>query len=265
MSEPTYEEQLKAANEIVYKHSLELARLKKELEEANAKQENLLHFISHEIKGYLTKGQNAFASIVEGDYGEAPPKIKELSQGALAEMRKGVFTVMEILEASNLKKGTMSFDKHPFDLKSATQKVVDDAWWAALRKGLKLEIETRPNESYIVVGDEKKLTEHVLRNLVDNSVRYTQAGKVTISLSKEGNFVRFVVTDTGVGITSEDMQHLFTEGGHGKDSIKVNVDSTGYGLFVAKQIVDAHGGKITAFSEGLGKGSTFTVDLPATQ
>ena len=54
-----YEAELKAANEIVYKHSLELARLTKELENANAAQENLLHFISHEVKGYLTKSDEA--------------------------------------------------------------------------------------------------------------------------------------------------------------------------------------------------------------
>jgi len=265
MSDPTYEEQLKAANEIVYKHSLELARLKQELEMANAKQENLLHFISHEIKGFLTKGQNAFASIVEGDYGEVPPKVKELSEGALGEMRRGVSTVMDILDASNLKKGTMTFDKKPFDLKTYAQKAVDDAWWSALRKGLKIEVDIKPDETYMVVGDEPKISRHVLRNLIDNSVRYTQTGTITVSLSKEDKSVRFKVSDTGVGISPEDMQHLFTEGGHGKDSIKVNVDSTGYGLFVAKQVVDAHGGKITAFSEGPGKGSTFTVELPVAE
>ncbi|HEY4498786.1 MAG TPA: ATP-binding protein, partial [Candidatus Paceibacterota bacterium] len=63
-------------------------------------------------------------------------------------------------------------------------------------------------------------------------------------------------------ITPEDMKLLFTEGGHGKDSIKVNVHSTGYGLFIAKQIVEAHKGKIWAESEGEGRGSRFIVEFP---
>ena len=63
--------------------------------------------------------------------------------------------------------------------------------------------------------------------------------------------------------TSEDMARLFAEGGHGKDSIKVNVHSTGYGLYIAKQIVEAHGGQIFAESEGAGKGSRFIVQIPA--
>jgi signal transduction histidine kinase len=234
-----------------------------DLSRANEQQENLLHFISHEIKGYLTKGQNAFAGIVEGDYGDASPQVKELAKGALGEMRTGVSTVMDILDASNLKKGTISFNKKPFDLKTCVIQMSEDVKWAALRKGLKIETKIDPKDPYTVVGDEEKICRHVLRNLIDNSIRYTPSGSVTTSLSREGNNVKFKVTDTGVGITPEDMPKLFTEGGHGKESIKVNVDSTGYGLFVAKQVIEAHGGKISAFSEGAGKGSTFVVDLPA--
>jgi signal transduction histidine kinase len=262
MTEPSYDEQLKAANEIVYKHSLELARLKKELEEANGRQENLLHFISHEIKGYLTKGQNAFATIVEGDVGVPTPQIKELAQGALGEMRKGVSTVMDILDASNFKKGTMTFTKAQFDLKYAVVQLIEDLQWSALRKGIKLEATINPHESYVMVGDKEKISRHILRNLIDNSIRYTPSGTIEVGLSHQERIIKFTVKDTGVGISHEDMSKLFTEGGHGKDSIKVNVDSTGYGLFVAKQVTEAHGGKISAFSEGPGKGSTFTVELP---
>ena len=102
----------------------------------------------------------------------------------------------------------------------------------------------------------------MVRNLIDNAIKYTPAGAIHIELS-DGVTVRFAVQDSGIGITPEDMAHLFTEGGHGKDSIKTNVHSTGYGLFIAKQIVEAHGGKIWAESEGQGKGSRFIVELPA--
>jgi signal transduction histidine kinase len=73
----------------------------------------------------------------------------------------------------------------------------------------------------------------------------------------------FVVKDTGVGIDAEDTKRLFTEGGHGKDSQRVNVHSTGYGLYIAKQVAEAQGGTIRLESEGAGKGSTCIVELPA--
>ncbi len=240
-----------------------IQKQEQELEIANRQQESLLHFISHEIKGYLTKGQNAFAGIIEGDYGAVAPSVKALSIGALHEMRKGVSMVMDILDASNYKKGTMTFENKAFDIKKAILELSDEMRFMAEEKGLQFEVTFAPSGEYLVTGDEIKIRRHVLRNVIENSIRYTIAGKVTVSLSRIPGYIRFTVTDTGVGITTEDMSRLFTQGGKGRESIKVNVDSTGYGLFVAKQVMDAHKGKIQAHSDGAGKGSTFTVDFPA--
>ena len=98
---------------------------------------------------------------------------------------------------------------------------------------------------------------------MQNSILYTKEGKIIVGLSKNNNKVLFFVKDTGIGITDEDKENLFTEGGRGKNSIKTNVDSTGYGLFSTKLIVDAHKGRIWAESEGGGKGSTFFVEFDA--
>src|SRR3989338_7480706 len=116
MPDSTYEEQLKAANEAVYKHSLELARLKQELEAANERQETLIHFIGHEVKGFLTKDEGAFAAISEGDFGAPPDRMKPFIEVALTESRRGADSVANILTASNLKKGTVTYTKEPFTL-----------------------------------------------------------------------------------------------------------------------------------------------------
>jgi signal transduction histidine kinase len=108
----------------------------------------------------------------------------------------------------------------------------------------------------------------VVNNLIENSTKYTMTGQIIVGLEKTGDLpaqagkVLFSVKDTGVGITDEDKKNLFTEGGRGKDSIKVNVDSTGYGLFTVKLVVEAHKGRVWAESEGAGKGSQFYVELP---
>ena len=233
------------------------------LEAINQQQESLLHFISHEVKGFLTEGQNAFAGIVEGDFGKPPEKVRGVAQIALGKMRSGVSTVMDILDASNLKKGTMQYKLAPFDLKQAITTVTQDLTIAASAKGITIETSLAEGD-FKIEGDEEKMKRHVIRNLVDNSIKYTPQGNILVSLTRTGNMMRFEVKDSGVGITTEDMKHLFTEGGHGKDSIKTNVNSTSYGLFVAKSVVDAHKGKIWAESDGQGKGSTFVVELPAT-
>ena len=257
-----YESELKAANEIVYRHSLELARLTKELEAANREQESLLHFISHEVKGYLTKSEAGFAAITEETFGPISADLKKMSGMALAEMRKGVATVMDILNASDLKKGTVSYAKKSFDFKAAVLSVVQELTPSAKEKNLKIDLAIEDGK-YAVVGDEEKLKEHAIRNLIDNAVKYTPQGGTIIVKLVDGDKVHFSVKDNGVGITKDDMQRLFTEGGKGKDSLKTNIHSTGYGLYIAKKIVEAHGGKIWAESGGDGKGSRFIVELPA--
>ena len=234
----------------------------KELKVANQQQESLLHFISHEIKGYLTDAQAGFASIVEGDFGIVPPPLTTMAESALKSVRRGVATVIDILDASNLKKGTVAYAKKKFEFRTAIREIVQELKPAADTKNISIDVDIGKGQ-LLFEGDEEKIRRHVLRNLIDNAIKYTPSGTVHVSLT-DGKVIRFTVQDSGVGITTEDMPKLFTEGGHGKDSIKINVHSTGYGLFIAKQVVEAHGGKILAESDGQNKGSRFIVEFPVT-
>ncbi len=238
-----------------------IEKQEKELEQVNREQETLLHFISHEVKGYLTESQAGFASIVEGDFGAVPAQVKTMAEDALANVRKGVSTVMDILSASDLKKGSVNYKKEPFDFKASVLQVISDLKPSADEKGVSLDAVIGDGE-FKTVGDEHKLKQHAIRNLIDNAIKYTPKGAIRVELIRSGEKLRFTVEDNGVGITPEDMKNLFTEGGHGKDSLKVNVHSTGYGLYIAKRVVEAHGGKISAESKGGGKGAQFIVELP---
>jgi signal transduction histidine kinase len=245
-------------------HQRELIqKQEKDLEIANAQQVTLLHFISHEIKGYLTKSEAGFAAISQGDFGVVSPELASMANGALNDVRKGVRTVMDILDASNMKQGTVAYKNSVFDLKDAVKGVVDHLMPAINEKHLTVNMSFAWEIPCKVNGDEEKIRDHVIRNLVDNAIKYTPAGSITVEVVRVGSVVRFSVQDSGVGITDEDKAHLFTEGGHGKDSVKINVHSTGYGLYIAKQVVEASGGKIWAESDGAGKGSRFIVELPA--
>ncbi len=242
--------------------------------ESLAKQlDSLVHLVSHEVKGALGKNRDAFAAILEGDLGEATEPMKKIVAVADDSTKHTVEMVMDILNSSNAKNGTLAMYKKPFDMKVATEEVVASLMSEAQKKGLALNIEIPGGVNYTIDGDREKIVQHVIRNLVDNSIRYTPSGSVTVillggikdpkNLKAAKSVVLLSIKDTGVGITPEDMSHLFTEGGRGKESVKVNVHSTGYGLFFAKNIVDAHGGKVWAESQGAGKGSQFYVEFPA--
>jgi signal transduction histidine kinase len=155
----------------------------------------------------------------------------------------------------------VTYVKEPFDLRVLVTEVVDRARFAAEQKGLAFNLAI-DDASYQMTGDRAQLGDHVLRNLIDNAINYTPSGTIAVLLKRVADKLVFSVQDSGVGITDEDKKRLFTEGGHGADSQKVNVHSTGYGLFIAKSITEAHGGTIRAESPGAGKGSTFVVELP---
>lgn len=246
--------------EIDARHRVE--KQEEELAIMNAQQANLLHFISHEVKGTLNKAQGVFAGMTEGDYGALPEQLRTIAANGLREVRSGIGMVMDILDASNLKKGTVSFTKTRFDLRDIVEKIVDDERSVLREKGLEFSYTAPSTGPLMIEGDAEKLEKHVLRNVIENARHYTLQGFVRVALVRAGSVARLTVEDSGIGIAPEDMAHLFTEGGKGKESTKVNVNSTGYGLFIAKQVIEAHGGTVRAESEGVGKGSRFVVELP---
>lgn len=229
------------------------------LEQANQNQEALLHFITHQVKGVLTKSRNIFDALLAGDYGEINPKMKEMIKYGFDSDTKGVETVQAILKASDLKTGRTLFIKKEVNLSKVVAELIEKAKEEIHVKGLNFTFDIEPNIHTTV--DVLRIGE-VFGNILNNAITYTPAGEIKIILKREENHIRFSVIDTGFGLTKEDKEKLFTEGGKGKDSISVNIDSTGYGLFIAKKIIEQHGGQIGAISDGRDKGSEFFVILP---
>jgi signal transduction histidine kinase len=247
--------------EVEQRQQIEL--LAKNLEQANDAQVILIHFITHQIKGFVAKSRNIFSMALEGDFGPVGPELKPMLQAGFDSDTKGAGVIQEILNAANIKSGKVSYTMESFDLRPLIEDMINYHNTAAKEKGvsIKANLGTEPAR---VLGDRAQLM-NVFKNIIDNSIKYTPKGEVNISLTSkpEKKVVLFAIKDTGVGITPEYMQNLFTEGGHGKDSIKVNVESTGFGLYIVKQIVDAHKGRVWAESEGAGKGTQFYIELPS--
>jgi signal transduction histidine kinase len=165
------------------------------------------------------------------------------------------------LNASSVEKGTMEYSMQRCDLKAVVMEVMPPLEKLAKGNGLALDLSTDSND-YRIVGDRLQIKECV-KNLIDNAIHYTQAGSIVVSLSRTPSSVLLSIKDTGVGLSNSDKEKLFTKGGRGKDSLTLNVNSTGYGLFFVKGVIDAHHGRVWAESAGPGMGSTFFVELPA--
>jgi signal transduction histidine kinase len=213
------------------------------------------------VKGSFTRSKYIFAGILDGTFGDINEEVKKRAEQGLESDNMGIETVDLVLNAANMEKGLIKYEMKPVDLKELVEKSISDKKVSVEAKGLKLETEI-DNDTYNVLGDAIWLKE-VSNNLIENAIKYTRDGKITVGLTKKNKKVLFYVKDTGVGVTEDDKKNLFTEGGRGKDSVKVNVDSTGYGLFSVRLIVEAHKGKVWMEPNKEGNGSIFFVELDA--
>jgi signal transduction histidine kinase len=146
------------------------------------------------------------------------------------------------------------------DLREIIKEVISELSIKAKEKNLYLKFE-EPKEFPKVLLDREKIRQVIL-NLVDNAIRYTQKGGVTVKLQIANGKLRIVVSDTGEGLTKEEKEKLFEMFSRGTAGTKFWTEGAGLGLYIARKFVEMHNGKIWAESEGRGKGSTFYVELP---
>ena len=265
---PISSEEYKKVTEELYKQNLEVVRLYKqvedlnhELEIANEGQTNLIHIINHQIKGYLAKSRNIFSELLtEPEYGPIPESAKPILEEGFKSLTEGVDFVQDFLAASDIEKGTFVYDMQPTDFKTTVIAVAEKQREVAKDKGLSFDLTIAPGD-YNMKGDASQLGQAV-RNLIDNSIKYTPKGTINLRLTTDNNKILLEIKDTGVGISDELKPRLFTKGGKGKDSLKINVNSTGFGLSFVKGVVEVHKGRVWADSAGPNQGSTFYLELP---
>jgi signal transduction histidine kinase len=172
--------------------------------------------------------------------------------------------IEDFLNISRIEKGEMVYNMAQVDFRELVKEVITDL--STTLKGEKLDItfESPQSEDFYITGDHLKLRQ-VVSNIIDNSMKYTPlGGKINVKLTKDekqGSII-FSVSDNGVGLTKEALDKLFQKFSRAKGMSKLHTEGRGLGLYVAKQIVEAHGGQIKAYSPGKDQGSTFTAVLP---
>lgn len=116
------------------------------------------------------------------------------------------------------------------------------------------------NDKETILVDDERIKQ-VLCNLIDNAIKYTHVGSVHVKYEPSVNFKTIKITDTGVGISKEDVEKIGTRFFRSQEAITIDNHGTGLGVYIAKSIIEKHGGELIIESE-VGKGSTFTVKLP---
>jgi PAS domain S-box-containing protein len=258
-----------AAADVTAQKEFELARerlldheraARAEAEAANRAKDRHLAFLAHELRGPLTPALLSAAAIA-GD-ATLPPQVR--ADAALIRRNIELTTRLadDLLDANRIALGKLELRAEPVDahdlLGAALAMCVADA----TDKGVRIELDRRAARS-VVDGDPAKLTQ-VWTNLLKNAVKFSHPGGTVAVRTADaaGGRLRVEVRDAGAGVDADLLPRMFDLYEQGDRSVTRQHSGLGLGLSICKGIVDAHGGTITASSEGRGRGTTLTVELP---
>jgi len=217
--------------------------------------------VSHEFRTPLTSLNMTIDILLQGLLGSVSATQGELLAAARSDCERLTKLVKELLNLSRLESGKYQMKKESINL----QELVDEAL-KHLRLPLRMkgiEFETAIDSALPDFPADREQLSWVITNLVSNALRYTPAGgKVTISGERENGAIQITVADSGRGIPAEALESIFEKFVQVKEPADSTPGSVGLGLAIAKEVVEAHGGKIWVKSE-VSKGSTFSFTIPA--
>ena len=215
--------------------------------------------MSHELRTPIS-ALRMFNELLQDGAADDPATRAEFLETSRVQIERLDWLASNLLELSKLDSGLVALDLRPDDLRTVVESAIEQARPSAERKGVALLAELPP-EPLRFPHDPPRLGQ-VLGNLVGNAVKFTPAGgRVTVTLSRTREGVRITVRDTGIGIETDELPHVFERFYRGSRANEVRASGSGLGLAIARSIVEMHGGRISIASR-VGQGTQVDVHLP---
>lgn len=246
----------------------------------NAKTE-FLSIASHQLRTPLTAVKGFVSLILEGSYGAINPEVQGALEKVYLSAERLIQLVEDLLNVSRIEAGRLTFAFEKASVNKLLKELYDNFLLVAKMKQFYLDLKLPKDPLPEVTMDYAKIRE-LVSNFIDNALKYTEKGGVTVSaeirndgvvidengfvkknaLAGFGSVIRITVSDSGIGIPREEIPYLFKKFSRGKDISRLHVGGTGLGLYVGKAIVEAHHGAVWVESDGAGLGSRFMIEIP---
>lgn len=236
-----------------------LREAKASAEEASRAKSEFLANMSHEIRTPMTVFMAAIEHLQLIDPDPDRLKLLEMAEQSAERLR---ILIDDILDFSRIEAKKLEIQREIFNIRKCVQEATSLFLLPAQKKNLQLEIEVAADVPENVLGDENRIGQ-ILINLIGNAVKFTEKGKVRISVKRLGERLEFSVADTGIGISEENGHLIFKSFTQADGSFTRRFGGTGLGLSICKGLVEMMGGEIF-FSSQKGQGSRFIFDLPLT-
>jgi signal transduction histidine kinase len=243
----------------------QLAGALQKVRDISNKKSEFISAVSHELRTPLTSIKGYAAILIAGKIGELPSAVKERLVKINSHSDNLVALINDLLDIARIESGRQEMKFAVYKTRNIVDNVADLLAPQINTKGVKLQLRI-PEQTDSIYADTSQV-ERVFINLVNNAIKFTPPqGTITVGAAQalDNGFAVFSVSDTGIGIPAADVQKLFSEFFRVDNEINQNVKGTGLGLVLAKNIVQAHHGKIWVESK-VGAGTTFYFTLPASE
>ena len=232
-----------------------------------AMRSEFLDIASHQLKTPISVISGTISMFKEGSVQKMPVETQnKLIDNIYQKSLKISQIIRDILQASEFDTEKFSFVEKKIvsvDLNKLLTSVIADNQAFANEK--KLQLVFMPNPANPKINSDPDYLEQAFFNLVDNALKYTKEGKVEVLLDENPQSIIIKVKDTGVGIPKDDQGRMFGKFERAKNAVDMYTDGSGLGLFITKEIIEAHPGGTIAFASEEGKGTEFTITIPKTK
>ncbi len=238
----------------------DLSEFATQLSEMDRRKNEFLATLAHELRNPLAPIKNAvqLMGMLKLD-----PEIDQLRQMMSRQVDQLVRLIDDLMDVSRISRGKISLRSEIVELPVVIAAAVEASATFIAENGQQLIVNVPDGDAIRVNGDPSRLTQ-VISNLLNNSAKYSDAGaRIELTASLEGKVAVIRVCDNGIGIAPDMLPGIFEMFSQAEDTLERGSAGLGIGLTLVKTLVELHDGSVVARSDGIGKGSTFTVRLPA--
>lgn len=237
--------------------------LRQTAEEANRLKDEFLAIMSHELRNPLNVILGYAELLLRMDEIKSSPHLHRMADAVKRNAVAQSKLIRDLLDLSRLRSGKLELNRETVAPVSSIENAIETVRMEAAEKGVEIKVEAA-NDVLFVSADPVRL-EQIIWNLLNNSVKFTpRGGCIIVRLEEENDEIILKVSDNGQGIDSTFLPHIFEIFRQADPGTSRSQQGMGIGLAVVQQLVELHGGKVSAHSAGVGKGATFTIRLPRT-
>lgn len=238
---------------------VEYAMLFRKLKEVGQLKNDFLSVATHELRAPMAVIKGNIENLIDGLSGTVDDKGKQTLRAISEETDRLNNLITDLLNVSRMEQGRVTYNAETFDSQEIINSLVTQFTPKAIDKGLQISFE-KPDQPTLVTIDRGRFTE-VMTNLIDNAIKYSQNGTVIVSYKPAKDKIRISVRDTGIGMSAQSRERLFSRFYRVQSEQTKNIPGTGLGLWIIKQYIEHMGGTIKVDSlEGVG--SEFIIEFP---